>query len=637
MAGPKADEGDAIFSTHLHRFQSRGVELPARIVLRSSPEDDMEAKIADLQAKYPAECKAIDAPITNLYKYFDAYDQQLHGEKFLHTVLTQIFERNVIRGHAIQEYARVWHNLNPTAFPWITDNGFNAFTDDDVEEYGKDFLEEVLQLLQREKRVQEDIQANERQYPHLPPVDDWLIPFLDVRVHEDASVQAQEYIQQISTARHAIYLPQRHQSLADDQQNRWTPPDFPQTFSLPPSSRTASSETHQSAPSTLPQTFGQPNWSTPSVFAPIPEIPQVNLPPPMSQRMQPLGAASSRPMKQPLGSASLPFPSRVANYSDSIDNSINAPRNGHSDAAFADLPPLSSSYRRMPAGALYQPANTMRNASTSRPPVHTGLSNDARVLENQGISRYRGSFGEGHAGRMNQQQMPQPNSSPHFQHNYPFGAAPPFAQPGRRPSNVGPMDFPPRMLLSEGNREPAVANQSSLRRDHNDNLRHNLRVANGPQEKGFMLPGQQATIPLRQARDTFRRPPIPSFTGPPDITPSHDADRAYDAASVSSPTRHRISNASSKPPRTTPRKENSREQPTTPGTRAHSDTKVWIGHLRPDASLGALSRLLQPWSPNKVSAMKISGVAQEGKSWKKNPGYVFVLFVTPCAATHSMC
>ncbi|KAL8755535.1 MAG: hypothetical protein Q9184_004777, partial [Pyrenodesmia sp. 2 TL-2023] len=619
MAGSDTDEGDAIFSTHLHRFQSRGVELPARIILRSSPEDDMEATIADLQAKYPAECKAINAPITNLYKYFDAYDQQLHGERFLHTVLTQIFERNVIRGHAIQEYARVWHTLNPTAFPWINDNGFNAFTDDDVEVYGKDFLEEVLQLLQQQKRVQEDIQANEH-----------------VRVHGNAFLQAQEYIPQVSTARHPIYLPQRHQSLADDQYNRWTPSTFPQTFSQPPSSRTASSETYQSAPSALPPTFGQPDWSTPSISAPTPEIPLVDLPPPMSQRLQPLGAASSRPMKQPLGSASLRSPSEATDYSDLIDDNINALRNGYADAGFADLHPLSSSYRRMPAGALYQPVNTMRNPSRSRPPVHTGISNDARVLGNQGISNHRRSFGEGHPGRMNQhaldQQVQQPSSSPRFQHNYTCGALPPFAQQGHGPSNVGSIEFPPRMFLSEVNRAPAVVNQSSLRRNHNDNLRYNQGVTNGPREKGFILPGQRTMMPLRQARDTFRRPPIPNFVGPPGIKPSDDADRAYDAASVSSPTRHRISNASSKPPRTTPRKENSREQPMTPGTRAHSDTKVWIGHLRLDANLGALSRLLQPWSPNKVSGMKIAGAAQEGKSWKKNPGYVFA-FDHPARAT----
>lgn len=453
------------------------------------------------------------------------------------------------------------------------------------------------------------------------PEDDSLIPFPDVRVHGNAIIQAQEYLPQIATVPHPIYLPQGHQSLADNQQNRWTPPSFPQALSQPPSSRTASSETHQSAPSTLPQTFRQPNWSTPSICAPTPDIPQVNVTPSMSQRLQPLDAASSRPMKQPLGSASLPFPGRVANYSDSTDNNINAPRNRYPDAGFAE------SYRRMPAGALYQPANTMRNPSRSRPPVHTGLSNDARVLENQGISRYRRSFGEGHTGPMNQhaldQQMPQPNPSPRFQHYYPC-APPPFAQQGHGPSNVGLIEFSPRMFLSEVNRAPAVVNQSSLRGNHNGTLRHNHGATNGPQEKGFILPGHHTTIPLRQARDTFRRPPIPSFVAPPDTTPSHDVDRAYDAASVSSPTRHRISNASSKPPRTTPRKENSREQPTTPGTRARSDTKVWIGHLRLDANLGALSRLLQPWSPNKVSGMKVSGAAQEGKSWKKNAGYVFV-------------
>ncbi|KAL8908529.1 MAG: hypothetical protein Q9207_000739 [Kuettlingeria erythrocarpa] len=422
MAGPKMDDGDAIFSTHLGRFRSRGVELPARIVLRSSPEDDMEAKIADLQAKFPAQCKAIDSPIANLYKYFDAYDQQLHGERFLHAVLTQIFERNVIRGHAIQEYASVWHNLNPTALPWIDDYGMNSFTEDDVAEYGKDFLEEVLQCLQRQKRLQEDMQAK-------------------ARAHESA-MQAQEHARQVSTTPHPVYLPQEQQGFTHDQRNRPVPPTSLQTFSRPPSSHAASSETYEPAPPAELQTFGQSNWS-PSILDPTPEIPEANLHPPMAQRQQRL----EKLVKQPLESAALSFPGQVANCSDPMDNSINAPRTGYSDAFLADLPPLPTPYRQMPAvhHVAYQPANTMGNPSRSRPPIHTGLSNDARVLEVQGIRNGRRSFGEANIGRINQhaydQPMPQPGSSTHFQKNYAYGASLPFARQAHGPSNAVPIDF----------------------------------------------------------------------------------------------------------------------------------------------------------------------------------------------------
>lgn len=175
MAGLSA--GDAIFSTHLGQFPPRGAGvLPARIILRSSPEIDMEAEIAELQAEYPSQCKAIDSPITNVYKYFDDYDQELHGERFLHTVLTQIFERNVLRRQRVLEYAQAWMALNPAASQHIHEYKLNAFTDDDVEEYGEDFLREVLEVLQVAKAVQD----NASQYPEIYIHISLLLPTLEI-------------------------------------------------------------------------------------------------------------------------------------------------------------------------------------------------------------------------------------------------------------------------------------------------------------------------------------------------------------------------------------------------------------------------------------------------------------------------
>ncbi|KAL8962345.1 MAG: hypothetical protein Q9193_001238 [Seirophora villosa] len=147
--------GEAIFSTGLGRYPPRapGV-LPGRIILRSVPEDDMEAMIDSLQAKYPAQCSAIDSAVTDLVslsKYFDDYDQQLHGARFLQVVLTQISQRNEIRRTMISDYVQQWISLNQAAFRFIDSYGLNAFTDDDVEVYGKEFLMDVLAELQLRK------------------------------------------------------------------------------------------------------------------------------------------------------------------------------------------------------------------------------------------------------------------------------------------------------------------------------------------------------------------------------------------------------------------------------------------------------------------------------------------------------
>ncbi|KAI4146053.1 MAG: hypothetical protein L6R39_003606 [Caloplaca ligustica] len=155
MAGPMM--GEAIFSTNLGQFPRRDADdMPTRIILRSVPEDDLEAKIVELRAKYPEQCKAIDSPVIDIYKYFDHYDQQLHGAGFLHAVLSQICHRNLIRTQAILDYVQAWSQLNPAAFRCIHQYGLNAFTEDDVEEYGPEFLQEVLEELQRRKATYDE-------------------------------------------------------------------------------------------------------------------------------------------------------------------------------------------------------------------------------------------------------------------------------------------------------------------------------------------------------------------------------------------------------------------------------------------------------------------------------------------------
>lgn len=155
MAGPS--HGAAIFSTNLGWYAPRqpGV-LPARIILRSDPDEDMEATIADLRTKYPDQCKAIQPPVANLYDYFDAYDQELHGAVFLRAVLEEISGRNLMRRERIINYTQHWYHLNPLAFQHVVGLGLNAFTSDDMETFGEEFLQDALGELQLQKIKHDD-------------------------------------------------------------------------------------------------------------------------------------------------------------------------------------------------------------------------------------------------------------------------------------------------------------------------------------------------------------------------------------------------------------------------------------------------------------------------------------------------
>ena len=155
MAG--LHNGPAIFSTNLGRFAPRQpAVLPGRIILRSVPEEDMESKITELRTQYPNQCKEINTPVANLYDYFDQYDQELHGAMFLRAVLEEICGRNLMRRQLILDFTRQWTHLNSTAFQYILGLGLDAFTAEDMETFGAEFLHDALEELQLQKISHDD-------------------------------------------------------------------------------------------------------------------------------------------------------------------------------------------------------------------------------------------------------------------------------------------------------------------------------------------------------------------------------------------------------------------------------------------------------------------------------------------------
>lgn len=117
-------------------------------MLRSNPDDDQDDMVAKLQSTFPQQCKAITAPITNIYDYFDPYDTHRHGYRFLESVLGTIAHHNFIRAGRVQSFAEQWINANPYLFEGIMSMTQGDFTEAEHHTYGCDFLGEAFCLIQ---------------------------------------------------------------------------------------------------------------------------------------------------------------------------------------------------------------------------------------------------------------------------------------------------------------------------------------------------------------------------------------------------------------------------------------------------------------------------------------------------------
>lgn len=131
---------DAIFSTHLGQYQPR-LALSGPIVLRSSPDDDQDSMIARLRERFPLECKAIVAPVTNINQWFDQYDTYRHGYGFLHSVLATIAFQN---SRQVQDFVGRWRIENRER---LEHSSGVMFTKAEIMEHGSGFLAEAAQQI----------------------------------------------------------------------------------------------------------------------------------------------------------------------------------------------------------------------------------------------------------------------------------------------------------------------------------------------------------------------------------------------------------------------------------------------------------------------------------------------------------
>ncbi|KAL8732407.1 MAG: hypothetical protein Q9166_002807 [cf. Caloplaca sp. 2 TL-2023] len=624
MAG--SHNGPAIFSTNLGRLAPRRpAVLPARIILRSVPEEDMESKIIELCAKYPEQCKAIVLPVTNLYDYFDLYDQELHGAEFLRAVLGEICGRNVMRKQDILGFTHQWARLNPVAFQYVLGLGLDAFTADDVETFGKDFLQDALGELQLQKIK-----------------------------HDDAS----QYI--LSSVPEAISLIQLSVALTHVQEHYHVRPPVEHAsngiFPVPPQSEQQAYPSVQrnfSDPTSLrlPVVRPQGNHSVPSsIPSSTPIVSQVfPARAPFPPALQRPGPAMDEPSRSRLPAGPLNS-SRRNNYA-TIPTNINVPRGRVSDVFFA-IPPQSMMGGPFP----YYPissgprgynttANRLRNFSKNKGPVYVGPSNDARILEHQGVLRGRGSFGErnmngnhphpfGPRTPHSQQHLPSKPNQPSRPSAIPppRSSGPPTTSPPDLTNGLAPGLVDQDLSTTFGNTDEGLQDtrQEANPRPHagrpygygEEQVVTGLASASTPRQRGLY----KDEVHTSEGRKSSEM-----------MTP-RTIQGSFIATTTGSPTSHRFPNATDLPHEINISSQYGRQYQSNSGSGGHpsdmdnyplSDRKLWIGGLLPDTDLEALARLLEPFEPFQLSKLFASKTAGISKPRSEYNSFAFAEFQNP--------
>ena len=154
-------EGRAIFSTNFGQYPRREAKpRQVPIIMRSDPLADVDSMVSKLQRDYPTACRAITAPISNIYEYFDHHDVQLHGTSIISTVLNNIALQNSLRAKSVQAFADDWKKSHSDLFHGITGDTKELFTMEDEEAHDEEFLKDALNYLKQLKLLVTPVQTN---------------------------------------------------------------------------------------------------------------------------------------------------------------------------------------------------------------------------------------------------------------------------------------------------------------------------------------------------------------------------------------------------------------------------------------------------------------------------------------------
>ncbi|KAL8808537.1 MAG: hypothetical protein Q9182_000088 [Xanthomendoza sp. 2 TL-2023] len=619
MAGPNS--GAAIFSTQLGRYAPRlPTSLPSRIILRSCPDEDMEAKITELQANFPDQCKALKSPIANLYDYFDNYDQDLHGSMFLGAVLEEICGRNLMRRQSIINFTQQWSQLNPLAFQHVLDLGLDAFTADDMEAFGEDFLKDALGELHLQKLKYDDAGWHP-------------LVVLSTYYFTDPNLVGFARNRDSFPVRVPPQLAIRAPFPVIPQQEQQTYPNVQRQFSDPSSLHSAVVRPQ------LPGPIPASNGATPVMSQVFPT--RAPFPPPM-QLYGPMKDEVPRPTQ-----TSRPvYPPGRTGY-DFNSTHVNNFRTGFPDMFLAAPPrgviPEPHPYYQVPPGdrGYNQPSNKLRSGLKSKGSVYVGPSNDARILEHQGVPKGRitnrnHSHSAGSQMYNSRQYLPsQPNQS----------SWTPYVLPCPPPPSSGSPTITPSRLAN---------GMVTVSADHGSS------AISGNDSEGQQQTGQQ-DLPRPHAEtlyatDTELTSPAPMDANPREFesrkqapyphggrmhsetTTPYRMHRSSVAGPIGSPTLRRFSNTGE-----FAAKQYNRQYHNTLGSRGHrfemgdypvSDRKVWIGGLPPKTDIGVLAQLLDPYEPFELSKVHVSTKYPDSKS--DYAGFTFAEFENPQRATDAI-
>ena len=424
------------------------------------------------------------------------------------------------------------------------------------------------------------------------------------------------------------------------------PAQHPSSARLPVHPRFPTVQRNISSPTSLRTGAVPPNMN-PSVSSSTSMMSQVfPARAPFPPTLQRFGPAKNELSKLPHFPGQQYSSRRIEKYGPPSHDDI--PRSGFPDMYFAAPPPemMGGQYPdyQMPHGVVgyNQQVNRTRTFSTNKGPIYVGPSNDARILERQGVPRGRGSFGERNMSRSKTHTIgPQISQSRQLhslqQDQHP---GPPLGPP---PEGSGPPIITPSSLANEMVTTNAAYGYAIIpETDHkatNDAQQHSLPKSTIDKPCGSIedcsSPIQPFVFPYQKgARNHEASAPV----GRTDVesTPPRMMQRAFIANQTAKPTSFLSSNDTDQSHGASPATRYYGHHFNTGEPHGHSldldqcplsDRKLWIGGLPPNTDVNTLARLLEPFGPCQLSSIRLSKLPPTSRV--HHPGFTFAEYGHP--------
>ena len=138
-------------------------------VIRSDAGDGDDRFIALLRQRFPEECDGIFDQISSretfqLNAWFDRNDFEAHGVEYLRSVINEIAFENHGRLHKAKEFINGWTKLKAPQVLSTTEprNACEIFTKEEIDLYGRVFLEKALESIWNERGKEKGEQKGEQ-------------------------------------------------------------------------------------------------------------------------------------------------------------------------------------------------------------------------------------------------------------------------------------------------------------------------------------------------------------------------------------------------------------------------------------------------------------------------------------------